>query len=201
MAASVWMKSNASGDFGQLLSTSAMSPDQRRGRDCCLSWPTAHSRSHGAARLGGRRVRWLVGAGVRLIGADRETRRSRWWRDASPGSPTASWAQSRSRKRWRRLPRPAPPSMRASGGAVEARARRLAARRTVLGLPLVISAMRRSYSVAPDIADDDVDQPAEDRACPSKIQMTRLPGRSARSRDQPRVRWRSRRSRARVALG
>ena len=44
--------------------TAAMSPHQRGHQDCCLSWPAAKSRSHGAARLGGRRDRCFVNAGV-----------------------------------------------------------------------------------------------------------------------------------------
>ena len=147
-------------------------------------------------RIGSRDASGFVGAGVRPDRRSRETGGSRWRPAASPGSPAASWAQSRRRRRWRRLRWPASTGVRASGGAVEAHTRRLAARRTVLGLPLVISAVRRSYSATPDVADNDVDQPAEDRACPPKIQVTRLPGRSARSRDQPRAR-----RRARVAPG
>ena len=52
----------------------------------------------------------------------------------------------------------------------------------------MIPAVPRSYSAPRDDADGDVDQPAEDRSCPPKIYVTRLPGRPARSRNQPRAR-------------
>jgi hypothetical protein len=56
--------------------TSAPSPHERRGRDCCLSWPAAQSRSDGAARLGGRRGRPFVkpGSGSRLAATGRSAR-------------------------------------------------------------------------------------------------------------------------------
>jgi hypothetical protein len=50
--------------------TPAMSPHQRRRRDCCLSSPAARGRSPGAARLGGRSGRPFMQREVRSSRAD-----------------------------------------------------------------------------------------------------------------------------------
>jgi hypothetical protein len=85
------------------LFASAMSPQQRRRRDCRLSWPAAQSRSHGAVRLGGRRGRLFVKAGVsfRLIGVLKLlTKESQATSTRTPASP-------RSLARSLQAPRPA----------------------------------------------------------------------------------------------
>ena len=76
MAGPVWMKSNAYGDSASSSPLLQCRPISGAAGTMLLELAKARSRSHGAGRVGGRRVRWFVGAGVRLIGASRETRRS-----------------------------------------------------------------------------------------------------------------------------
>jgi hypothetical protein len=75
---------------------SALSPHQRRRRDCCLSWPAAASRSHGAARLSGRRARWFVRPAVTPLARARP--------ELLKSSSVADSAADRSKRRpWARV--------------------------------------------------------------------------------------------------